>query len=90
MQLNLAARQVSLELALNLYRELNQEFFEGKLPLCKIEFSTRLSRTAGKIWPKSRRIRLSIPYHSHYGLEELRNTILHEMIHLWLFEQKTA
>jgi len=80
--------EINLKLAYDFYQELNLFYFENKLPTCQLELSTRLTRTAGKIWPKSRLMRLSLPYHQHYGSQELRNTILHEMIHLWLFEQK--
>lgn len=81
-------QEVNLQLAQRLYAELNQRHFEGKLPPCQLELSARLIRTAGKIWPKTRLMRLSLPYHQHYGPDELHNTILHEMIHLWLYEQK--
>jgi predicted SprT family Zn-dependent metalloprotease len=79
---------INLETAQRFYKELNTRFFENKLPNCRLELSNRLTRTAGKIWPKLRLMRLSLPYHQRYGPDELRNTILHEMIHLWLYEQK--
>ena len=70
-----------------LYDSLNWQHFGGALPACRLELSRRLVRTAGKVWPRLRLIRLSLPYHERYGLEELSNTLLHEMIHLWLHEQ---
>lgn len=78
---------ITSELVHSLYDELNQLHFNGKLPTCQLELSSRLTRTAGKIWPKQRLMRLSLPYHQRYGLEELKNTVLHEQIHLWLHEQ---
>ncbi len=78
---------INAELVQTLYREMNQQHFEGKLPDCRIELSRKLVRTAGKIWPRTRLMRLSLTYHEQYGQLELSNTILHEMIHLWLFEQ---
>lgn len=80
-------RVINLELAETLYASLNRQHFEDKLPPCKLELSRRLVRTAGKIWPRSRLMRLSLPYHEQYGPAELANTILHEMVHLWLHEQ---
>lgn len=82
-----ASTQITLELAHHLYEQLNGQHFGSQLPLCTLELSSRLTRTAGKIWPKQRRLRLSIIYHQRYGSEELANTILHEMVHLWLHEQ---
>ena len=79
--------EINLELITGLYDGLNRQHFGGTLPKCRLEVSRRLVRTAGKVWPRIRLIRLSLPYHERYGLDELSNTILHEMIHLWLFEQ---
>ncbi len=78
---------ITLELAQTYYRELNQRHFENSLPECRLELSRRLVRTAGKIWPRNRLMRLSLSYHERYGVDELANTILHEMVHLWLHEQ---
>lgn len=82
-----ADNTANLKLAQSLYAQMNQLHFSGQLPGCQIEFSTRLVRTAGKIWPKQHLMRLSLPYHRHHGVAELGSTILHEMIHLWLHEQ---
>ncbi len=78
---------INIELVEKLYANLNQLHFKGSLPPCRLELSRRLVRTAGKIWPRTRLMRLSLSYHQRYGVAELSNTILHEMIHLWLFEQ---
>lgn len=44
-----------------LYDELNQKYFEGTLPACRIEWSRRLTRAAGNIDVRRRLIKLSMP-----------------------------
>jgi predicted SprT family Zn-dependent metalloprotease len=84
---NTETAPLGVELAQSFYQNLNQQHFDGSLPPCQLEFSRRLVRTAAKIWPSERLIRLSLSYHQYYGQVELENTLLHEMIHLWLHEQ---
>jgi hypothetical protein len=45
----------------HLYRALNAEFFEGILPPCEIIWSRQLTRAAGNIDVRARRIKLSTP-----------------------------
>jgi len=45
----------------NLYRALNDEFFENFLPPCKIVWSRQLTRAAGNIDVRARVIKLSAP-----------------------------
>ena len=89
---------------LALYQRLNREFFKGELPLCSINWSRRLTRTAGNIRVETRVITLSVPllldvWKSDSVFEvcgvrcaspeqALVEILKHEMIHLWLFEQK--
>jgi len=67
-----------------LYNKFNILFFYGKLPKpqeVKIEWSDRLSRSAGVCYKNRRIIRLSTSYHFKYP-EDIESTLLHEMIHL--------
>lgn len=54
------------------------------LPACAIEFSARMTRTAGWVRYQDLRIQVSIPYVRRHGLDELVTTLIHEMVHLWL------
>jgi len=46
---------------LNLYDDLNHEYFDGILPACQISWSRQLTRTAGNIDVRRQRIKLSVP-----------------------------
>ncbi len=65
---------------LAMFHRFNQEYFAGTLPVATIRWSTRM-RIAGCCYPTEREIRLSRHYHTHYP-EEVRATLLHEMLHL--------
>lgn len=67
------------------YTEYNKRFFNNELPpanLVTIEYSNRMSSTAGMCFPHKRLIRISYPYAEKYGWEETKSVLLHEMIHL--------
>lgn len=64
---------------------LNRRHFAGKLRAPRIELSLRLRSSAGQADLRRWTIRVSGPYHDRWGWgRELRGTLLHEMIHLWL------
>lgn len=85
-----------------MWQSLAHHFFENRLPLITIEWSTRLTASAGlfvsQIGPRSwwasrdyrqgaaRVIRLSAPLLRDQPEEELRRTLAHEMIHQWQFD----
>lgn len=59
-------------------------YFEGHLPPLgevTIEWSRRMTSSAGLCRPQTKIIRLSVHYHLKYP-DEIDNTLLHEMIHL--------
>jgi len=67
-----------------LYDLFNRQYFQNCLPSradVTIEYSNRLTASAGLCYPQKRLIRLSSHYHGKYP-EEARLTLLHEMIHL--------
>lgn len=71
-----------------LYQRLRQTYFEGPqgnlLPpaeAVRLEWSNRLTASAGICYPRIRVIRLSTHYHAKHP-EEIESTLLHEMIHL--------
>lgn len=85
-----------------MWQTLAHHFFENRLPRISIEWSTRLTASAGlfvsQIGPRSwwasreyrqgaaRVIRLSAPLLCDQPEEELRRTLAHEMIHQWQFD----
>lgn len=74
----------SIEELYRLYCEYNYKYFNNKLPKrdeVTIEWSTRLSCSAGVCYRQRKLIRLSTAYHIRYP-EEIGSTLLHEMIHL--------
>lgn len=67
-----------------LYELYNKQYFQNRLPSrvdVTIEYSNRLTASAGLCYPQKRLIRLSSHYHGKYP-EETSLTLLHEMIHL--------
>jgi predicted SprT family Zn-dependent metalloprotease len=93
---------VPLETVQAMWQGLACRFFENRLPLITIEWSTRLTSSAGlfvsQVGPRSlwvsreyrhgaaRVIRLSAPLLRDQPEEELRRTLAHEMIHQWQFD----
>ncbi len=67
-----------------LFAQLNNEHFGGEIPAHRIAYNARFSNLAGRITYKPPLIELS-PKHFERHPEALRETLLHEMIHAWLF-----
>ncbi len=67
-----------------LFAMLNSEWFGGQIPTHRIAYNGRFSNVAGRITYKPPLIELS-PKHMERHPEALRPTLLHEMIHAWLF-----
>jgi len=67
-----------------LFARLNYEFFGGEIPAHRIAYNGRFGNLAGRITYKPPLIELS-PKHFEENFEALRETLLHEMIHAWLF-----
>lgn len=70
----------SLEELHRMFERYNWIYFEGKLPLTRIEYSTRMS-SAGSYTPVRRLIRIGRKYHELFP-DEIGDTLKHEMIHI--------
>ena len=84
------------------WRDLNARYFQNKLLTIELQWSTRLTSSAGMFvnshGPRSRQldqpgqrctvrlIRLSIPLLTGKPLLEIRRTLAHEMIHQWQYD----
>lgn len=66
-----------------LFAQYNFMYFDGEIPAYRIAYNARFSNCAGRISYKPPLIELS-PKHLAGKLQELRETLLHEMIHAWL------
>ena len=89
MKVNKEVLDEDIHMLFNLFNEM---FFDGLLVTTVLEWSKRMTSWAG-IWYKSQEgyytIRLSEPLLKYRTLKELHETILHEMIHayLWMTEK---
>ena len=95
---------LSVEHLQSIWRELNGSYFQNRLPAIEIQWSNRLTASAGLFrsrtgprisWVnpeerhgKGRVIRLSVPLLTGQPFEEIRDTLAHEMIHQWQFDVK--
>ncbi|MBV8299642.1 MAG: SprT-like domain-containing protein [Candidatus Eremiobacteraeota bacterium] len=66
-----------------LFAQFNLLHFRGEIPAYRIAYNARFSNLAGRVSYKPPVIELS-PKHLSGKPEELRETLLHEMIHAWL------
>lgn len=64
----------------------NDLYFEGKLGCVRLEWSKRMTTCAGIFYTKSTEyiIRLSEPLLKFRTIKEIKETLLHEMIHAWV------
>ncbi len=69
-----------------LFARLNNEYFGGEIPTHRIAYNARFGNLAGRITYKPPLIELS-PKHFEQNFEALRDTLLHEMIHAWLYSR---
>jgi predicted SprT family Zn-dependent metalloprotease len=67
-----------------LFAMYNSEYFGGEIPAHRIAYNGRFGNLAGRITYKPPLIELSTRHFEQHP-EKLRETLLHEMIHAWLF-----
>lgn len=67
-----------------MFAQYNYAYFDGEIPAHEISYNNRFSNVAGRITYKPPKIELS-PKHLRDKPGQLRETLLHEMIHAWLF-----
>lgn len=95
---------LSAEQLQSIWQDLNDSYFQKRLPAIEIQWSTRLKASAGlfvsqtgprtsRVSPeerhgKGRIIRLSISLLCGQSFEAIRGILAHEMIHQWQFDVK--
>jgi predicted SprT family Zn-dependent metalloprotease len=71
-----------------LFAELNNYYFNGETPVCRIRYNSRFSNSAGRITYSTRPVLIELSVkHFREHPEALRETLLHEMIHAWLYDR---
>ncbi|HXW51278.1 MAG TPA: SprT-like domain-containing protein [Candidatus Acidoferrales bacterium] len=69
-----------------IFARLNAQYFGGVLRAHRILYNRRLTSVAGRIAYRARTIELSTPLLAQHP-DHLERTLLHEMVHAWLFER---
>jgi predicted SprT family Zn-dependent metalloprotease len=67
-----------------MFAQFNYAYFDGEIPSHELAYNNRFSNVAGRITYKPPKIEFS-PKHLRGKPDQLRETLLHEMIHAWLF-----
>ena len=68
-----------------LFAQLNNLYFNGTIPACRIRYNARFSNSVGRTVYGTKPILIELsPKHFERAPEALRETLLHEMIHAWL------
>ncbi len=67
-----------------LFAQLNLRYFDGVLRAHRIEYNARLTTVTGRISYRPALIELSSPLLAAHP-DHVRDTLLHEMVHAWLF-----
>ena len=67
-----------------LFAQFNFMYFNGEIPAYRIAYNARFSNCAGRITYKPKPLIELSPKHLRGQMQELRETLLHEMIHAWL------
>ena len=71
-----------------LFAELDTCYFNGEVPACRIRYNARFSNSAGRITYSVNPLLIELsPKHFRAHPEALRETLLHEMIHAWLWDR---
>lgn len=82
---------------IHLFEQLNQQYFQGELPLPMLTWNSRLSSSAGRFCPGSRNILIPRPPHIEIAAYlrkipdsefHIRDTMLHEMVHYLLWHRR--
>lgn len=68
-----------------LFAQLNNLYFNGAVPACRIRYNARFSNSIGRIVYEAQPMLIELsPKHFREQPDALRETLLHEMIHAWL------
>jgi len=68
-----------------LFAQLNNLYFNGAVPACRIRYNARFSNSVGRIVYEAKPMLIELsPKHFREAPDALRETLLHEMIHAWL------
>jgi predicted SprT family Zn-dependent metalloprotease len=70
------------------FQQANNALFGGDLPPCRLRWNSRFRGVAGRIECRSRRIELSSAHFEACGVVALGVVLIHEQIHLSLFEHR--
>lgn len=64
----------------------NEVLFDNKLAKHSVKWNNRLTSTLGRITYSKRLIELSYKHHEINDYKEMNNTLIHEMIHAFLYQ----